>query len=1533
MWIKAILFAALCLPSLRSLAQPRIISYQGEIATSSGIPLADGGHTISVTIYDKPAGGSPLFTEIHQTDVRSGVFGIAIGSVEPLPATMPFERELFLGISVDGGAELEPRTAILSVPTSLYAATAGEALRLSPTASGVVTSVNEMSGSLRIVGDSSLVVTQTGNTIKLHAVPGGSRGLELLSSPEQTIRLVSPAGPNAAIDVADGAISTKKLADAAVTGNKIARGGATNGQALKWNGSTWAPANDVGGTPISTMMPIIGDGGTANPISILQANATTGGFLSPTDWNTFNNKLGRVATTIRFGGDGTAANPIELARQGALAGQVLKWNGSSWAPGDIASGLSTVVANAPLSGNGTSTNPLTIRQANSATNGYLSSTDWTTFNNKLSSVAVAARLTGDGTLANPIDIARQGATPGQTLKWNGSSWTPADDATGLPSVSVRSPELSGNGTSSDPIVLAQQSAASGQILKWNGTSWSPANDLSGLGSVSVRSPELSGTGTTSDPIVLAQQSAVSGEVLKWNGASWSPASDNGLATVAVNSPITGNGTTTSPLSMPQASGSTNGYLTSADWTTFNTKLSSVAVTARLTGNGTSANPLDIAQQGAASGQVLKWDGSSWSPANDNGGLSSVTTDATLGGDGTTGNPLRIAQQGATSGQVLKWSGSTWLPSSDNGGLSTVSVRSPELAGSGTTADPVYLAQQGATSGQVLKWNGTSWSPATDNGLSTVSVRSPELAGSGTTADPIVLAQQGAVSGQVLKWNGTSWSPGQDERGLTSVVVSAPLTGNGTTESPITMPQANANTNGYLTSTDWTTFNNKLSAVSVTARLSGNGTTANPLDIAQQGATSGQALKWNGSAWAPADDEGGSSLTDATLDGDGTSGDVLKIAQQGATGGQVLKWNGSTWLPSDDNSGLTSVSVTPRLTGNGTSANPLEIAQQGATSGQALKWNGSTWSPANDNGGLSSVSVNVPITGDGTSANPLTMAQANATTSGYLSSGDWNTFNNKLSSVAVTLRLTGNGTTSTPLDIAQQGASSGQVLKWNGTAWSPGNDNTGSIPNGTVANSTLRWDGSAWVENVNVLSSAAGKITANAGINLNGSSSPLETGGSAGTSGYVLTSQGAGNTPAWRDINTLVTAWGLTGNSGTTPGANFLGTTDNRAFEIHVYDGDAASRGSKRVMRYEPNATSANIIGGFQGNTVGSGIVGATISGGGGSGVATNQITDHWGTIGGGNANLVSGMHGVIAGGGGNTSSGTKSAIGGGGGNVASALSSAIAGGDNNTASGIYSAIGGGLDNTAGEASAIPGGKHLNLGTNSFGYNGSNSTTVVNLSGESNKAYFGNVDMMIGNVDNTARALRFYEPNSSFTYSGTNYTSFKAGTQSANIDYTLPVSAPAQNGAVMLASTTGTMSWSSNLAWDGSNSRLAVNTSSANTTVDVNGDVAIREHSITLANGNNNNVNVGAYSFIRITGPTSGFTITGIAGGQNGKTLVVFNNSGQAMTINHNDANSNAGSRILTRNGAAYSTAAGSNFDVVTMIYSAANSAWIITSTY
>ena len=136
------------------------------------------------------------------------------------------------------------------------------------------------------------------------------------------------------------------------------------------------------------------------------------------------------------------------------------------------------------------------------------------------------------------------------------------------------------------------------------------------------------------------------------------------------------------------------------------------------------------------------------------------------------------------------------------------------------------------------------------------------------------------------------------------------------------------------------------------------------------------------------------------------------------------------------------------------------------------------------------------------------------------------------------------------------------------------------------------------------------------------------------------------------------------------------------------------------------------------------------------------------------------------------------------------------------------AIGGGVGNSIGASadySSIPGGRGLSLdGNTSFGF-------LANLSGadsmrisSSKVSVFGNTDLWLANNDNSAKGLRFYEANStkgSFPPAGVNYTAFKAGTQSADITYTLP--AAALNGATsgtdlgtgyMEANSGGALSW-------------------------------------------------------------------------------------------------------------------------------------------
>ena len=106
-------------------------------------------------------------------------------------------------------------------------------------------------------------------------------------------------------------------------------------------------------------------------ISIAQSNTTTDGYLSATDWNTFNNKqpLITAGTTAQYyRGDKTFQTLDTLA---------VPENTNLYYTD--ARARAAITGTAPIS---VTSGVVSISQASGASNGYLSSTDFTTFNNK-----------------------------------------------------------------------------------------------------------------------------------------------------------------------------------------------------------------------------------------------------------------------------------------------------------------------------------------------------------------------------------------------------------------------------------------------------------------------------------------------------------------------------------------------------------------------------------------------------------------------------------------------------------------------------------------------------------------------------------------------------------------------------------------------------------------------------------------------------------------------------------------------------------------------------------------------------------------------------------------------------------------------------------------------------------------------------------------------------------------------------------------------------------------------------------------------
>jgi hypothetical protein len=116
--------AATCLlAGSAAAAVPQLVNYQGTLADAAGQPL-HGNYSLTFRIYATVTGGTALWTETQSVTVSSGVFHVVLGALTPLTPTVFSASERWLGIAVNAGAELAPRTRITAVPWSLRAAIA-----------------------------------------------------------------------------------------------------------------------------------------------------------------------------------------------------------------------------------------------------------------------------------------------------------------------------------------------------------------------------------------------------------------------------------------------------------------------------------------------------------------------------------------------------------------------------------------------------------------------------------------------------------------------------------------------------------------------------------------------------------------------------------------------------------------------------------------------------------------------------------------------------------------------------------------------------------------------------------------------------------------------------------------------------------------------------------------------------------------------------------------------------------------------------------------------------------------------------------------------------------------------------------------------------------------------------------------------------------------------------------------------------------------------------------------------------------------
>jgi len=279
-----------------------------------------------------------------------------------------------------------------------------------------------------------------------------------------------------------------------------------------------------------------------------------------------------------------------------------------------------------------------------------------------------------------------------------------------------------------------------------------------------------------------------------------------VTSVSGTSPIVSSGGTTPAISMPAATSSVNGYLTSTDWTTFNSKqpagtyVTSVGATSPITSSGGTTPTIAMpAATTSVSGYLTSTD---WNTFNNKGTVTSVS--------GTTG---RITSSGGTTPAIDLASGI--VTAGTTGSSTAIPVITVDTYGRVTSITTASNPQ-----GTVTSVTGTA--PVVSSGGATPDI---SMAKATTSVDGYLSATDFTTFNN--KGNGTVTSVSALTLGTTGTDLSSTVA-NGTTTPVITLnvPTASATNRGALSSADWTTFNSKAAPFTYTSTYIpfGQGTT-------------------------------------------------------------------------------------------------------------------------------------------------------------------------------------------------------------------------------------------------------------------------------------------------------------------------------------------------------------------------------------------------------------------------------------------------------------------------------------------------------------------------------------------------------------------------------------------------------------------------------------------------------------------------------------------------------------------------------------
>lgn len=160
----------------------------------------------------------------------------------------------------------------------------------------------------------------------------------------------------------------------------------------------------------------------------------------------------------------------------------------------------------------------------------------------------------------------------------------------------------------------------------------------------------------------------------------------------------------------------------------------------------------LAQNGAASGDILRWSGSAWAPAS----LATSIPASSIGTTQLQNSSVDLATKVTGTLPIARGGTGATSASTAFAALSPLTTKGDLLVSSGSAS----VRQAVGTNGQVLiadsaQANGVRWGSA--GGISTINATAPLSWNSGTSTLSIA---DGSSSGHALRWNGSAWVSAQ-----------------------------------------------------------------------------------------------------------------------------------------------------------------------------------------------------------------------------------------------------------------------------------------------------------------------------------------------------------------------------------------------------------------------------------------------------------------------------------------------------------------------------------------------------------------------------------------------------------------------------------------------------------------------------------------------------------------------------------------------------------------------------------------------------